>query len=372
MLLQSADGRAGAPVSGRGLSWPADLRTARREELDATPERLVEAARVAGAAALLLPGGAWDARTATSSVVERTLAAFAAFSGTVFVAPAPDDDVGPGGLWDPRALSALGSQGIPANVVLFAGPEWRSVTLPGRDDVTVTGRAAVGDATAPPRAKGRTRLLVAWEPDGARRREMLRRSGATWGAFGGGTAETILEAGVPHGADAGTPCGLSAADAGARRFLRVTLRGGSASVEAVSSDPRTIHDLLLALGVSDAENVLDRASAFLAREGVGPADLVRLTLTGPRAPGAPSPAARLATLALRVAHLEIRDRTEGADLGQAPDERHAEGRFLAGMFARRAAAEDARARRVAELALELGREALAARSVGPPPAGDDS
>jgi hypothetical protein len=70
-----------------------------------------------------------------------------------------------------------------------------------------------------------------------------------------------------------------------------------------------------------------------------------------------------------VAHLVLRDRTVNEPEGRA-DRSTAEGRFAFDLEARLAAAPDARARRVAELAHTLGREALLGRLPVPPPAED--
>jgi len=76
----------------------------------------------------------------------------------------------------------------------------------------------------------------------------------------------------------------------------------------------------------------------------------------------------LRPLAARVKHLAVRDQTEPP--APEPGPRSAEGRFASDLLAYRAAAADDVRRRVADLALRLGRDALAGRPVRPPEAED--
>ena len=97
-------------------------------------------------------------------------------------------------------------------------------------------------------------------------------------------------------------------------------------------------------------------------------DVVRLTVRGRPATGTRA-AHALNDLKGLVAHLALRDRTASEAEGRA-DRSTAEGRFALDLEARLAAAPDARSRRVAELAYNLGREALLGRLPVPPPVED--
>jgi hypothetical protein len=69
-----------------------------------------------------------------------------------------------------------------------------------------------------------------------------------------------------------------------------------------------------------------------------------------------------------VTHLTVRDHTEPPAPESGP--RSAESRFSSDLLAHRAAAADDAQRRVADLALRLGRDALLGRPVRPPEAED--
>jgi hypothetical protein len=107
----------------------------------------------------------------------------------------------------------------------------------------------------------------------------------------------------------------------------------------------------------------ERIETAWAVASVGDGDLVRLTLTGTQPYGA-RPAETARAFAPRVRHLVVRDLTAppSGDAGL----RSAEGRFAADLKAKRDAAAEDGPRRVAELALRLGRDALAGRPVLPP------
>ena len=71
-------------------------------------------------------------------------------------------------------------------------------------------------------------------------------------------------------------------------------------------------------------------------------------------------------LAPRVSHLVVRDATDPAPAEGTSSVPSAEGRFYADLAARRAAAPDDATRRAVDLAIRLGRDALAGRAVRPP------
>jgi DNA repair exonuclease SbcCD nuclease subunit len=389
-ILQSSDWHAGSALTGGGLGLPPDVRAQRREDVDAAAERAVRAAVECGAEALLVPGDLWDAENVAAATIHRLLEALASFAPKpVFVAPGNHDFAGAGGYYDPSLLAALGMRAWPDNVVVFRGPSWETVSFPGREDVAVTGKAFLSPAVVverplappPPRPPVPHALLLlhgslesypgADSPRGTKRTAPFSRrevvdAGFSWAALGHHHHVHLVEddAGVPRGAYSGSPTGRGLDEAGRRVFLKVTLvPDESPRVETLSADTRTIHDL--AADVTDLE-----AAAFAGRlettwglAGVGAGDLVRLTLTGTQPHGArPGEIAR--QLAPAARHVAIRDLTSppAEDAGL----RSAEGRFVADLTARRDAAEEEGSRRVAELALRLGRDALAGRPVLPP------
>jgi len=389
-FLQSSDWHAGSALTGGRLGLPPEIRAARREEVDGAAERAVEAARACGAEALLVPGDLWDAENVGATTIHRLLEALASFAPRpVFVAPGNHDFAGAGGFYDPSVLAALGMRAWPPNVVVFRDPGWSTVPLPGRDDATVTGRAFLSPAVVverplapPPRRPVSEHALLllhgslesypgADSPRGAKRtapfsrREVLD-AGYSWAALGHHHHFHVVEddAGVPRGAYSGCPTGRGLDEAGPRVFLKVTLVPGEAPrVETLPADSRVVRDLTVDVGDLESAAVPEKLETAWALAGVGAGDLVRLTLTGAQPFGArPTDAARV--FASRAKHLAVRDHT--APPSEDPERRSAEGRFAADLRARRDAAHEEGPRRLAELALRLGRDALAGRPVLPP------
>lgn len=389
-FLQSSDWHAGSALAGGGLGWTPEARAARREEVDGAAERAVAAARACGAEALLVPGDLWDAESLAAPALHRLLEALASFAPRpVFVAPGNHDFAGAGGWYDASLLAALGMRAWPENVVVFRAGAWETAAFPGRDDVAVTGRAFLSPAVVverplapPPRRPEVEHALLLLHgslesypgPDSPRgtkrtapfsRREVVE-SGFSWVALGHHHHVHFVEddAGVPRGAYSGSPTGRGLDEKGPRVFLKVSLVPGEGPrVEAVPADRRTIHDLTVDVSDQDGAGVAARIETAFAVAGCGAEDAVRLTLTGQQPYGArPADAAR--GFAPRLFHLAVRDRTSPA--AEDVPLRSAEGRFVEDLRGRRDAADDPRARRVAELALSLGRDALAGRPLLPP------
>ncbi|HKC23178.1 MAG TPA: metallophosphoesterase, partial [Thermoanaerobaculia bacterium] len=371
------------------LSWPAELRAARREEVDGAAERAVAAALAAEADALLVPGDLWDAESVPPASIHRMLEALASFAPRpVFVAPGNHDFVGAGGWYDASVLAALGMRTWPENVHVFRTEEWTATPFPGRPDVTVVGRAFLSPlmkaarplASPPPRPATPYALLLfhgSYEtyggpdaPHGAKltapfSREELLAAGFTWTALGHHHhVETVDDDdGISRAAYSGCPTGRGFDETGPRFFLKVTLDGPSKTeVELLPADARTIRDLTLDVG-EEPRDLLERAAALLGTERVSSDDIVRLTLTGVQVYGA-RPSAVLAPLTSRVAHLVLRDRTTRPSHGELPGLETAEGRFVNDLLARREQPDANLA--LLDLALRLGRDALTGRALAPP------
>lgn len=395
VLLQSSDWHVGSPLRGSGLGLTEELRATRREEVDAAPERLLKAAREARPDVVLLPGDLWDAENVPPALFRRLVEAFEALSPVpVFVAPGNHDFAGPGGFYDGAFLGALGLPEWPGNVSVFRSAAWQTLSVAGREDAAVTGRAFLSPLLPagrpldppPPRPDVPFALLMLHgslesyagpdAPSGSKRTapfsaEELLAAGFSWAALGHHHAFEVVrrEDGSPAGAYSGSPTGRGLDETGPRVFLKVTLEDGApARVETLPADVRQVLDLSLEAGGRDADALREAALALLLESGATPSDLVRVTVRG-RPAAATRAAPALADLKGLVAHLVLRDRTAAEPEGRA-DRATAEGRFALEMEGRLAAAGDARARRVAELAWALGREALLGRLPAPPPLED--
>jgi DNA repair protein SbcD/Mre11 len=393
-FLQSSDWHLGSALTGGGLSLTPEVRAARRDEVDAAAERAVAAALTCGADALLVPGDLWDAENVPAATIHRLLEALASFAPRpVFVAPGNHDFAGAGGYYDPALLAALGMRPWPENVVVFRSPVWTAVPFPGRDDVTVVGRAFLSPAAVverplappPPRPPTPHALLLlhgsleSYEgpdsPRGTKRtapfsaRE-LAEARFSWAALGHHHHAHVVtdDEGRPRGAYAGCPTGRGLDEAGPRVFLKVTLPADAAPfLEWIPADTRVVRSIVVDVSDLEAAPLAERVEVALEEAGAQAPDLVSVTLTGTQPYGA-RPADVLRPLAARVTHLTVRDHTEPPAPESGP--RSAEGRFASDLLAHRAAAADDAERRVADLALRLGRDALLGRPVRPPEAED--
>ena len=391
VLLQTSDWHVGSALTGKGLGTSPDFRKVRKEEVDGAAERAVAAAQQAGADLLVVPGDLWDAENASPAVIHRLLEALASFAPRpVFVAPGNHDFAGAGGYYDAALLLSLGMRSWPDNVLVFRSEAWETVPVPGRSDATVTGRATLSPAVAerrpladPPAAApvpfavlmihGSLESYAGPDaPSGAKRTspfsaDELAAAGFRWAALGHHHRAQIVAsgAGEPIGAYSGSPTGRGLDETGPRFFLKVTLPvEGPALVEKLPADSRVVHDLAVDVTGLEGAGLREKVARVLAEEGVGPLDVVRITLAGDQPLGA-RPALQLEPLPVRPAHLVVRDRTTPA--AADPDPRTAEGRFLMDMAERLGRAATPEERRLVEAALALGRDALAGRSLAPPP-----
>lgn len=394
VLLQTSDWHVGSALTGHGLSWPAELRTLRQSEIDGAAERAVVAARSVEADGMLVPGDLWDAESLPASTLHRLLEALESFAPRpVFVAPGNHDFAGAGGWYDPAVLAALGMRAWPDNVFVFRQPDWTSLPFPGRPDAAVVGRAFLSNAvlemralavppSRPPVAYPLLLLHGSYEeyhgldaPVGSKKtapfsRGELLSAGFSWAALGHHHHLQVIseDSGRPRAAYSGSPTGRGLDETGPRSFLKVTLfPSGAVELEAIPSDTRMIHEITVDLTDLDSRELLDRTAAALEREKVGTGDIVRVTLTGAQTYGARG-SVSIQPLSSRVAHLAIRDRSIRSGSTEIPGIQTAEGRFVADLLAQREGATDPERKRVIELALALGRDALAGRTLEPPAA----
>lgn len=373
VLFQSSDWRVGRPVPVRGVGWSDELREDRRREIDAIAERCVLAALEAGADVLLLAGDLWEADCVGTAAVDSILDALEAFAPRpVFVVPGTRDGGVSAPWFEPRVLTALGARAWPENVHVFRGRGWAAQSVPGVAALRVVGRGPLASGSGGPGLPARDGLtvLLAHAPeldgdeDGVRR--LARDAGARWTALGHRASALVVCAddGSPVGGFAGCPSGASFDEVGPRSFLKVVLEAGRPPVVThVPSDDRTFRDLVLEVGGRDPSTAADAARALLSSCGASPRDVVRLTLSGRAAAGF-SLTALADSLRPLAAHLSLRE----APLSGAEDGTPAtvEARFQEDLFSQASAAEG-RARRVAELALVVGRRVLHGRPVTVPP-----
>lgn len=391
VLLQSSDWHVGSALTGHGLAWPPDLRSIRQAEIDGVAERAVRAATEAQADGLLVPGDLWDAESVPASTLHRLLEALASFAPKpVFVAPGNHDFAGSGGWYDPAVLAALGMRSWPENVIVFRESEWSTVEFPGRPDAAVVGRAFPSHALAserpllrrPDHPGTRHSILLlhgSYEeyagfdaPVGSKRvapfsRPELLAAGFSWAALGHHHHVQVVtdESGRPRAAYSGCPTGRGLDETGPRVFLKVTLNSEGTRVETIPSDVRIVRDLSVEVSEFESREIAERVGEALDAAKASTADVVRVTLVGTQSYGSRA-AAALGGTGSRVAHLVVRDRTV-RPASEQPGVRTAEGRFIADLLARREGATE-EDRRVIDLALALGRDALAGRAIVPPDA----
>lgn len=308
-VLQISDVHFGSdPVGGR-LGLPAEIshrREQERREAFARAMDLVEDRQLDG---VLLPGDLFDDESIDTDTLRFVLHQLGRIAPRpVFLAPGNHDAFGGTSPYDPSAQDLARGLEWPANVVLFAHADFRTVPWPGRSGVTVTG---CGVAANEPSAERRLAARIP-RPDadlsfllfhGSRddghwlqsskatypfsRQELLGQD-FTWTALGHYHGRQILDddTGRPRAAYAGCMFARRADETDPHGALVVTVTADQTTVEPVELDPRRIVRVEADLtGCRFREEAAARVDAALDAAGARPDDLVLLEATGRRTRG---------------------------------------------------------------------------------------
>ncbi len=141
-FLQASDLHLG------GRAWPGcfdldgEKAALRARELREAVARLGELARTEDVEVVLIPGDLFDRETVEPDLVNLVVDTFAALAPVpVYIAPGNHDHYSATSPYHPRARLHRHQPPWPENVHIFSEPEFASVPLPGRPEVSVTGAA---------------------------------------------------------------------------------------------------------------------------------------------------------------------------------------------------------------------------------------
>ncbi len=352
-FIQSSDWLLGAPPCGRVLGLSPELTRERCREIDQTAEKIAELVNRERADALLLAGNLWMAETISRKALENLWEVFASLDPKpVFIAPGPSERPGAGSFFDPVVLDALRIPDWPDNVIVFHGSNPAPLPFPGQE-LTVAGLS--WDPEEAPRAPlipSGPAILVGHAPgwtDGLPK-------GFLWSALGGWPNPRILKdkEGIPRGAYSGTAAGRSWGETGRRIAWKIVIDTDFKTppvMEALPLEGRVVHDLELESQDGDVAEATAKVEELFRQAGVRSEDIVRVRY----AMGVPGPDRdRIRKLAAAVS---FRSGLENGRLPEA-DSRTVDGRFHLDLQTRFVSATDESARRLAQAALLIGRNAL--------------
>lgn len=306
-FLQLSDVHFGQTMRGSKLRLPRALAEERIQERRDAFARAIGIVVERDLDGVLIPGDLFDHEnidTDTLRFVIHTLASIA--PRRVFIAPGNHD---PWAGTSPYAREDAGNtRGLswPDNVHIFAHNEFRTMSWPGREDVSVTGCGVAFNRPSDERRLGQpvkrdsaelSLLLFHGSRDDSgflqadkstypfSSAELLAQ-GFGWTALGHYHAHQLISdrQGQPRAAYSGCLSAGGLDETGPKGALVVMMDRGRTSVEFVRLDPRAVHDISCDLGGAGfAEAARERLDQAL--DGIPDTDLVRVRLTGRRAEG---------------------------------------------------------------------------------------
>jgi len=164
-----------------GWQWecPREKMEALETETREVVEKIVNLAKERQVDAILVAGDLFDDRMISLDGIRFLQDCFQVVEGIpVFITPGNEDPYGVSSLYNSQFLKAIGMNPWPSNVHIFTETPCSGVTVPGNEDITITGIPHVGQSLrkerplAVPIAKDETRLNIllfhgTWEKDGA-------------------------------------------------------------------------------------------------------------------------------------------------------------------------------------------------------------
>lgn len=394
-FVQVSDVHLGAPLTTTALNLPPEKREQRRRELADTLRAACELARHEGAEVILLPGDLFDHEGVSRDTLAEVVETLGGCGLPVVLAPGNHDYLSPASYYSPAFLHARHGLAWPPNVHLFATPHWSRLCVPEIEGVAFTGIAFTSHEgpegrpldTLPPPAPGVRNVLVfhgsrtGHAPAGKRavlpfRDEELAAAGYDYAALGHYHSAATLQDGAGRvlGAYAGCPAGRGLDECGAKGVLLGKLSETGAWLELVPVDRRVIHDLRIdCTGIAHNAALLRRIEEALRAAAVRPQDIVYIRLEGRAGRtlevALPPDFLTASSSAVRCYHLQLDVSTLAPDYdldGYRTGAAHTvEGRFIAEIERRLAAASTPEERALLQRARYYGLDALISRTVTP-------
>jgi DNA repair exonuclease SbcCD nuclease subunit len=317
---------------------------ARRAALADAFVRIVDLARDRGADALTFGGDLYEAQRAGPQTARLLFEHFARFGKPIYIAP---------GNHDPYAARSLYARDdLPANVRVFAEPDWSAFPL--ADDITLYGFGHTPADPPRPFAHARferpgTRIALVHGSDEQRMPPNKRATapftideivaaGATLalaGHFHGGYVE---RSGATQLAYPGSPEPIKFGERGNHGALLVQIAGTQVTIEPIELARTRLLDLSVDLSGAGSEHAIGLAvENALAGAGAGAHDFVRLRLGGVRERGTRlDRELLLERYGAGIGGLEVIDETTIADYAALGDEPNVRGRAIADLLGQRA------------------------------------
>lgn len=140
-FLHLADLHLDRSFSGGRLKLPFDKAEQRRRELRDILDRAMEVARAEKVEIILIPGDLWEEDELTPDTVQMLLERLGAIGIPVVIAPGNHDYHSPAGHYSNDILRARFGKEWPPNVTIFRDYELSTLSIPGLEDVAITGLA---------------------------------------------------------------------------------------------------------------------------------------------------------------------------------------------------------------------------------------
>lgn len=291
-----------------GWQWecPREKMEALETETREVVEKIVNLAKERQVDAILVAGDLFDDRMISLDGIRFLQDCFQGVEGIpVFITPGNEDPYGVSSLYNSQFLKAIGMNPWPSNVHIFTETPCSGVTVPGNEDITITGIPHVGQGLrkerplAVPIAKDETRLNIllfhgTWEKDGASD-EMATLPFSTeeffshhfdYVAFGHiHAAEHIKDAdGRIRGGASGCPYGRKIDEIGEKTItVGQVERGGilPENLEKIRVAPRTINEVKIQCDrLKQIGALRRRIEGTLHRKHVDAMDMVVIRMEG--------------------------------------------------------------------------------------------
>ena len=383
-FIQISDLHLGSRVLPRCFSTTSEVRLKREEEILESLESLVDIFAEERAEILLVAGDLFDNDLIQPQLVNRVFSIFSRLPFTCIL-PGNHDYLSGASPYSEYERARRGLECIPENVHIFRGKEYSSVYLPGRGDVSITGRPFTGNtpitehllASKIPRDPAEITLLL---HHGARTQfsfeEMMKitapftagellAQGFSYTALGHYHSYSAIESadGITKAAYAGRPFACEFRAKNGCILIGIATSEGVEQLVQYDIDFRKIFDLeVYCDNIGDNVELLDVVRGECAKNGVHQDDIVRFRFTGTRksdfTPELLLPDTELYTFVSDFSELHLGFDSER--LLEVAESKAAtvESIFIREMYAQIAEAQDSESRALLLDALDYGMKAL--------------
>lgn len=391
-FLQISDVHLGASLSTSALGLPRKKREQRQREIQGALRTACGLAKDEGVDVVLLPGDLFDDESITGDMLSEAAETLGSCEIPVILAPGNHDFYAESSFYNPDFARSTYALSWPSNVHLIPGGGWTSFQLPEVPDVSFAGIGYTshydgGDRPlrmAPAPKAGMRNVLVFHgsrvdhEPPGKLKvlpfgDDDLANSGYDYAAIGHYHSYSTIQRsnGNVLGAYSGCPAGRGLDECGEKGVLLGELSSsGTVRIDFRPVDTRQIRDLSVdCTGIGNNRALLDRIDQERRFQSCRDSDILYVRLVG-RSPQTLDPTIPAGFLDDRCFHVQVdpsglRPDYDLEKYASGPDAETAEGRFVAEMQRRIAAAADSAQQSLLRRALYYGLDALIAGSVTP-------